>query len=66
MISLIVHDMSCGHCVSAITRAIQSQDPGAEVQVDLSEKRVEIVSSQLDLPQALRLIQEAGYTPQPG
>ncbi len=35
-IALKVEGMSCQHCVRAITQAIRSQDPQAEVQVDLA------------------------------
>ena len=62
MISFQVNDMTCGHCVRAITEAVQAADNGARVQVDLASHRVQIepVSAQ---PAALaRAIQEAGYT----
>lgn len=35
MIELHVDGMTCGHCVSAVTRAVKSVDPQANVQVDL-------------------------------
>lgn len=35
-----VDNMSCGHCVRAITKALQRLDPAAEVDVDLATKRV--------------------------
>ena len=31
-----VENMSCQHCVSAITRALQALDPAAQVCVDLA------------------------------
>lgn len=34
-ITLTVEGMSCGHCVKAVTAAIQAQDPAATVVVDL-------------------------------
>lgn len=37
---LQVNGMSCQHCVKGVTRAIQEQDPQAEVQVDLTSGRV--------------------------
>lgn len=55
-----VEEMSCGHCVAAVTRAVQEVDPAAVVRVDLAAKRVEIDSA----AQADRLreaIVEAGY-----
>jgi copper chaperone len=65
-ITFEVNDMSCGHCVSSITKAVQALDPGAQVQVDLGAHRVHIQS--LDLAaqrvEALRaVIEEAGFTP---
>ncbi|PTT89539.1 copper resistance protein CopZ, partial [Pseudomonas sp. HMWF005] len=33
-----VQGMSCGHCVNAITRAVQAKDPAASVRVDLAAK----------------------------
>lgn len=35
-----VEHMSCGHCVRAITKALQRLDPAAKVDVDLAAKRV--------------------------
>ncbi|MFN7476472.1 MAG: heavy-metal-associated domain-containing protein [Burkholderiales bacterium] len=37
-----VSGMSCGHCVRAITQAIQALDPQAQVQVSLSEASVTV------------------------
>jgi len=34
-ITLKVEGMSCGHCVEAVTAAIQAKDPDAKVVVDL-------------------------------
>ena len=36
MIELRVEGMTCGHCVSAVTRAVKALDPEAHVQVDLA------------------------------
>jgi copper chaperone len=35
-----VENMSCGHCVRTITKALQRLDPAATVSVDLATKRV--------------------------
>ena len=35
-----VQGMSCGHCVKAITNAVQAKDPAASVRVDLAAKEV--------------------------
>lgn len=57
---LSVHDMSCGHCVKAVTAAVQAVSPGAEVEVDLAAGTVRI-SGGVDADAALRAIQDAGY-----
>ncbi|MGE0874833.1 MAG: heavy-metal-associated domain-containing protein [Burkholderiales bacterium] len=64
MIELKVPDMSCGHCVSRITRAVKELDSAARVEVSLAEHRVRIdsVATPLALAQS---IAEAGYTAQP-
>ena len=59
-----VTDMSCGHCVRAITEAVTELDPQARVQVDLAARRVHIEAAQAS-PEALGdAIREAGFTPQ--
>lgn len=41
-----VQGMSCGHCVKAVTQAVQKLDPQAQVQVDLPSQKVEVQSTQ--------------------
>ena len=36
-----VENMSCQHCVNAVTRALQALDPAAQVRVDLARGEVE-------------------------
>jgi copper chaperone len=55
-----VQGMTCGHCVRAVTQAITSGDPAAEVSVDLSSGRVQ-VSSALSAERIIELIAEEGY-----
>lgn len=65
MISFQVNDMTCGHCVGAITRALKAADPGASVSIDLTQHLVMVDAAQAD-PSALRdAIAEAGYSPVP-
>lgn len=62
MIEFQVNDMTCGHCVGAITQAIAAVDASAKVEIDLPTHRVRIKGS--DQVEALRTaIVEAGYTP---
>ncbi|GLZ89496.1 copper chaperone CopZ [Metapseudomonas resinovorans] len=55
-----VQGMSCGHCVRAITQAVQARDQAAEVQVDLAAGEVR-VASRLAEDQVLEAIREEGY-----
>ncbi|MBV6754730.1 cation transporter [Pseudomonas chlororaphis] len=55
-----VQGMSCGHCVRAITQAVQARDPAADVRVDLVAKEVG-VSSRLSAEEVLSAISEEGY-----
>lgn len=55
-----VQGMTCGHCVKAVTRAVQAQDAEAIVEVDLGQKQVKVQSS-LQAPEILQLIREEGY-----
>lgn len=59
-----VQGMSCGHCVKAITQAVQAKDPAADVQVDLGAKTVQVQSS-LPADAVLAAIKEEGYEASP-
>lgn len=59
-----VQGMSCGHCVKAITQAVKSKDPAADVQIDLGAKTVQVQSS-LPADAVLAAIQEEGYEASP-
>ncbi len=65
MITFQVDDMSCGHCVAAITRAVKDADGKAQVQVDLGTHRVSIEPVAADGQALANAIREAGYTPVP-
>jgi copper chaperone len=41
-LELNVPDMSCGHCVGAVTKAIHELDPDAKVSVSLADKHVTV------------------------
>lgn len=55
-----VEGMTCGHCVKAVTNAVQREDEAAEVKVDLAHKQVS-VKSELPSEQILQLIRDEGY-----
>ncbi|WP_111413839.1 heavy-metal-associated domain-containing protein [Billgrantia lactosivorans] len=55
-----VPDMSCNHCVSAISTAIESVDSGASLEFDLANRQVSVDSSApVEAIQAA--IEAAGY-----
>lgn len=55
-----VPEMSCGHCTSAIEKAITAADPAAKTNCDLTTRRVTIVSA-LETDALSAVIKEAGY-----
>ena len=63
MIAFEVNDMTCGHCVKAITEAVKTTDVQAEVRIDLATHRVEIEPGSAAAPSFADAIREAGYTP---
>lgn len=63
MIAYQVNDMTCGHCVSTITKAVKWVDPTAQVAIDQASKRVEISSNSSSAPALKDAIVAAGYTP---
>lgn len=60
MIELSVNDMTCGHCVSTVTKAVKALDAGAQVQVDLATKRVS-VDGNVSQDEVIAALGEAGY-----
>lgn len=65
MLAYRIEDMTCGHCVSAITRAVRDVDAGAKVDVDLASHLVRIDTTHADAAEFGEAITEAGYTPVP-
>ena len=56
-----VDGMTCGHCVRAITRAVQALDPAARVDVDLDAKTV-AVDADLPAERVAAAIAAEGYS----
>ena len=65
MITFEVNDMTCGHCVSTITKAIKGEDKDAKLQFDLATHRVVIEPVSASAQELHDAIAEAGYTPVP-
>jgi copper chaperone len=57
-------DMSCGHCVAAVTQAVKSADAAARIDIDLAAKTVNVDSS-LPRDAIAAALTEAGYPPAP-
>lgn len=66
MLTFHVPDISCQHCVAAITQAVQQADAAAIVQIDTETKEVRVASRTLDEEAVALAIAEAGYTVQVG
>lgn len=65
MIAFEVNDMTCGHCVSTITKALKATDQGAKVQIDLATHQVQVEPASADAEELAEAIKDAGYTPVP-
>ena len=48
MIAFEVKDMTCGHCVSTITKALKAADRDAQVQIDLARHLVKVEPATAD------------------
>ena len=60
MYELKVEGMSCGHCVSAVTKAVQAVDAASKVEVDLPQQKVTI-NSNAPLEEITAAVVDAGY-----
>ncbi|WP_026615809.1 heavy-metal-associated domain-containing protein [Ensifer aridi] len=57
---LNVSDMTCGHCVSTVEKAVKLVDPNAKVAVDL-EAQTASIDSQIGSDAFIAAIEAAGY-----
>ena len=62
MLELTLPTMTCGHCVGAVTKAIQLADPQAQVEIDLASHRVRVQTSKTR-ETIVAAMGEAGYVP---
>ncbi|MBU8537203.1 heavy-metal-associated domain-containing protein [Roseomonas tokyonensis] len=53
--------MTCGHCVRAVTKAIQARDPQAKVEVDLVAGQVR-AESRLSRAELAAAVASEGYS----
>lgn len=63
MIGFEVNDMTCGHCVSTITKALKSTDRDAKVTIDLAKHLVMVEPAETDAQELSDAIAKAGYSP---
>jgi copper chaperone len=62
MIELTLPTMTCGHCVKAVTAAVQQVDAQATLQIDLPSHQVRIDSAR-PAEEFQRALTEEGYPP---
>ena len=62
MLELTLPTMTCGHCVSVVTKAIKQTDPQAWVEIDLASHRVRVETTE-DREAIESAVAEAGYAP---
>ena len=57
-----IQSISCGHCVRAVTDAVRSVDPQAQVDVDLASKNV-CIETTAGRDAVAGVLTQAGYPP---
>ena len=57
-----IENMTCGGCARSVTKAIQSVDPAAEVNVDPDARTVDVKSS-ASRDRLVSALTEVGYAP---
>ena len=62
MLELTLPTMTCGHCVSVVTKAIKQTDPQALIEIDLASHRVRVETTE-DRETIAAAVAEAGYVP---
>jgi copper chaperone len=59
-----IDNMTCGGCARSVTKAIQSVDPQAKIEIDLPHKRV-TVESGANQSAVAAVLEDAGFSPRP-
>ena len=55
-----IADMTCGHCVSMVTKAILAADTDAKVEVNLTDKTLQLTTD-LSNAEVIDVLTAAGY-----
>lgn len=61
MTTLIVPDMTCGHCKAAVENAIHALDQAVPVAVDLAAHTVRFGAASVPTEAILAALKDAGY-----
>lgn len=61
MITLQIDNMTCEHCVKAITNALIDADENAKIEISLPQKQV-TVESELEANQIISILEDEGYS----
>ena len=56
-----VEGMTCGHCEKAVTKALMTLDPQAQITIDRSQNKVQ-VASELPREKLMQAIANEGYS----
>jgi copper chaperone len=62
MLNFTLPQMTCGHCVRAVTEAVHAVDPSAQVSIDLPTHQVQVQTTAARDAVVAQLV-EAGYAP---
>jgi copper chaperone len=57
-----IPNMTCGHCVRAVTEAVHAADAAAQVTVNLPQHQV-LVQTQVPRERVVAQLAQAGYVP---
>ncbi len=57
-----IDNMTCGGCAKSVTKAIHSVDPQAQIEIDLRQKRVSVLST-ADVAAVTAVLEDVGYPP---
>ena len=63
MIEFLVNDMTCGHCMNVITKALKDIDASAYINIDIAAHTVRVEST-LPAEELAQAMRDAGYTPE--
>ncbi len=61
-IELAITGMTCGHCVRAITNAVQDVEGVTSATVDLASNSAKVEGGAIDIKKILEAIEEEGYS----